>query len=396
MRQLVIVWAARTARALAALMLMSTLAFAQADVKKSPFGVGPAPQGTASQSTTPTGASGLWGWVLSTQAYYQREMASAVRNLKTANPAAAAGTLAFISFMYGVLHAAGPGHGKAIISSYVLANRQTMRRGIFLSFLSAFFQACSAILLVAILAIALKATSLTMKSAETWIEVVSWAAVVAVGLWLLYRQIKPLWKTSEHGHAAAHVHLQTAPVPEMATAGHVHGPGCGHDHDHVQPARSVGRVAFSEPGPVAAKHVHGPGCAHGHDHAHDASCGHVHMPEPSQLEGPWSWSKAISLAMTVGIRPCTGAILVMLFALSQGLLWAGIFATFMMSFGTALTVSALAALAVGSRDLALRLTGKESAWAGRVETAIGIGGALFVVLLGVAGFITSLTVTSPF
>jgi nickel/cobalt transporter (NicO) family protein len=120
------------------------------------------------------------------------------------------------------------------------------------------------------------------------------------------------------------------------------------------------------------------------------------MPEPSQLEGPWSWTKAISLAMTVGIRPCTGAILVMLFALSQGLLWAGIFATFMMSFGTALTVSALAALAVGSRDLALRLTGKESAWAGRLETAIGIGGALFVVLLGVAGFITSLTVTSPF
>lgn len=120
------------------------------------------------------------------------------------------------------------------------------------------------------------------------------------------------------------------------------------------------------------------------------------MPEPSQLEGPWSWTKAISLAMTVGIRPCTGAILVMLFALSQGILWAGVFATFMMSFGTALTVSALAALAVGSRDLAVRLAGKESAWAGRVESTVGIAGAVLVIALGTVGFITSVTTTQPF
>ena len=120
------------------------------------------------------------------------------------------------------------------------------------------------------------------------------------------------------------------------------------------------------------------------------------MPEPSQLQGPWVWSKAIALAMTVGIRPCTGAILVLLFALSQGILWAGIFATFMMSLGTALTVSALAALAVGSRDLAVRLAGKESAWAGRLESVVGIGGALLVILLGTAGFLVALRGPAPF
>ena len=120
------------------------------------------------------------------------------------------------------------------------------------------------------------------------------------------------------------------------------------------------------------------------------------MPEPSQLEGPWVWSKAISLAMTVGIRPCTGAILVMLFALSQGLLWAGIFATFMMSFGTALTVSALAALAVGSRDLAVRWAGRDSKWALRLETVAGIGAAVLVILLGTAGFIAALRGPAPF
>lgn len=405
MRQLLMAWRARLGIVLAALVLASSMALAQAEVKKSPFGAGPAPIAQpAGSGQTVTGASGFWGWVLSTQAHYQRQMASAVREMKTSNPAGAALTLAFISFMYGVLHAAGPGHGKAIISSYVLANRQTLRRGIFLSFLSAFFQALSAILLVAILAIALKATSLTMKSAETWIEIVSWAAVALVGVWLLYRQLKRVPGTSHGGdHHHQNRHGEATPVPELVTAGHVHGPGCGHDHhnhnhhDHhdAASARKVGRVAFE---PASPPHVHTAACAHGHDHGHvhDASCGHVHMPGPEQLQGPWDWGKAVSLAMTVGIRPCTGAILVMLFALSQGILWAGVFATFVMSFGTALTVSILAALAVGSRDLAIRLSGKESAWASRIESAVGIGGAVLVIALGAIGFVTSLTTSAPF
>ena len=177
MYQLVRKWTARVVLALAALFVVTSLAMAQAEVKKSPFGVGPAPAPVASSNTVaaPVGSNGVWCWVMATQQYYQREMATAVRDLKTASPMAAALSLALISFMYGVLHAAGPGHGKAVISSYVLANRQTMRRGIALSFMSAFFQACSAILMVAVLALALKATSLTMKSAESWIEIASWA-----------------------------------------------------------------------------------------------------------------------------------------------------------------------------------------------------------------------------
>ncbi|MEQ1696829.1 MAG: nickel transporter [Hyphomicrobiaceae bacterium] len=392
MHQLVKKWTARAVAAVAALFVVTSLALAQAEVKKSPFGVGPAPVTSSKAVSAPVGSSGFWGWMMATQQHYQREMATAVRGLKTASPMAAALSLAFISFMYGVLHAAGPGHGKAVISSYVLANRQTMRRGIALSFLSAFFQACSAIIMVAVLALALKATSLTMKAAESWIEIASWALVALVGVWLLYRQVKPML-----AGPAAHDHEHNHVPADLVSAGHIHGPGCGHDH---APLKSSPRVAFPAPEKSAAKpHVHGPGCAHEHDHKHvhsAACCGHAHMPEPSQLQGPWEWSKAISLAMTIGIRPCTGALLVLLFALSQGILWAGIFATFMMSLGTALTVSALAALAVGSRDLAMRLAGKESAWAGRVETAVGIGGALLVILLGTAGFLVALRGPAPF
>lgn len=115
------------------------------------------------------------------------------------------------------------------------------------------------------------------------------------------------------------------------------------------------------------------------------------MATPAQLQGPWSWSHAWSLAFSIGIRPCTGAIGVLLLSLSLGILWAGVFATFTMAIGTALTVSALAAMAVGSRELAKRVAGgSESPWAATVSRAAGIGGSALVMVIGATFFIASL------
>ena len=111
-------------------------------------------------------------------------------------------------------------------------------------------------------------------------------------------------------------------------------------------------------------------------------------PIPKQLEGAWSWRKALPIAFAVGVRPCTGAILVLVFAIGQGLLWAGVFATFAMALGTAITVSALAALAVGSRELAVRIG--NGGGGERVRLVAGIGGSALVMLMGVALFIGSL------
>lgn len=113
------------------------------------------------------------------------------------------------------------------------------------------------------------------------------------------------------------------------------------------------------------------------------------MPDPRQLEGEWSWAKALPIALAVGVRPCTGAILVLVFAIGQGLLWAGVFATFAMALGTAITVSALAALAVGSRELAARI-GNRSVGSERVRIAAGIGGSALVMLMGAVFFLGSL------
>jgi ABC-type nickel/cobalt efflux system permease component RcnA len=377
----------RSLAALCALLLCVVAgfgAFAQDAPQKSPFGVPLAPgQSTAAapgQKAERTFFGDLWSYVLTQQQRINRELAAAVRQLKTGNVLDATLLLAFLSFTYGVLHAAGPGHGKAVISSYVLANEKTVRRGIMLSFLSAFFQALSAIAIVGVLAIALNATSLEITATEKWIETISWGFVALIGIWLLYGQLSALFKRrGSDAYPAGHHHHDDHAHPHGH--GHDHaGCGCGHDHgsDHV---RSKARV-------FARTHTH----SHGHHvHAEDGSCcGHAHMPDPKQLEGPLSWSKAIAIALSVGIRPCTGAILVLIFAMSQGLLIAGVFATFAMALGTAITVSVLASLAVGSRELATRMAGGESRFAGAVATGAGLLGSTLVFLMGAAFFVASL------
>jgi nickel/cobalt exporter len=386
----------RSFSALAALMLgllFSFGALAQSEPQRSPFGVPLAPgQSTSTPHKAERSFIGdAWSFVLAQQQRINRELAGAVRQLKTGDVMSATLMLGFLGFMYGVLHAAGPGHGKAVISSYVLANEKTVRRGIMLSFLAAFIQALSAIAIVGVLAIAMRATSLEIKSAEAWIETVSWGLVALIGVWLLYGQLSKLFKRApsvaagspaaghhslEHAHGHSHDH------------GHAHGHGncgCGHAHSHDDHAHVPAKVYV--PAKVQA---HAP-APDDHVHAADGSCcGHAHMPDPAQLEGTLSWRKALAIAFSVGIRPCTGAILIMIFALSQGLLIAGIFATFAMALGTAITVSTLAALAVGSRELATRLAGGESRFAGAVATGAGLVGSALVFLMGASFFVASL------
>lgn len=370
-------------RSLAALgaLILCLLAFsfaapAHAEPKASPFGLPLAPgQSTAAapaQNAERSLLGDLWSTVLAQQQRINRELAAAVRQLKTGNVLDATLLLAFLSFTYGVLHAAGPGHGKAVISSYVLANEKTVKRGIMLSFLSAFFQALSAIVIVGVLAIALNATSLKISATERWIETISWGFVALIGIWLLYGQLGALIRRRAEPTAVVHHHPRVHAQAHDPAPGHGGGCGCGSDHGHTH------------------THAHGP-IHEPHVHAADGSCcGHAHMPDPGQLEGTMSWRKAIAIALSVGIRPCTGAILVLIFSLSQGILIAGIFATFAMALGTAITVSALASLAVGSRELAVRMAGGESRLAGAVATGAGLFGSTLVFLMGAAFFVASL------
>src|SRR5579872_385199 len=111
-------------------------------------------------------------------------LASMIRTAK--NDGSALWALMGVSFVYGIFHAAGPGHGKAVISSYLLANEETWRRGIVLSFASALLQAATAVAIVAIAALHTGATAKMMGDTVRVIEIVSYALITLVGLRLLW------------------------------------------------------------------------------------------------------------------------------------------------------------------------------------------------------------------
>ncbi len=328
-----------------ALLVATMLADAalHAALAQNPFG--------APRAAPDAQVGGIVGWLLAKQSEFYREMSSTIRAAKS--DGSAVWTLLAISFAYGIFHAAGPGHGKAVISSYLVANEETARRGIALSFASALMQALVAVAIVGVSAWLLNATAKTMCGAERAIEIASYALIAAFGARLVW--------TKGGGFFRA---LQAQrPAPAMAAAHH-HEHGHGH-HDH-------------------------------RDHVHDEHCGHSHGPAPSELAGPGGWRRGLGAIFAVGIRPCSGAILVLVFALAQGLFWAGVAATFVMGLGTAITVATIAVIAVSAKSLARRLGAGRDGGGALVMRGIEFAAAGLVLLLGIgllAGYIAAERVT---
>ena len=335
--------AIRTAFALLAFVYVLTHFLGHAHAQSS-LGIG------ANEATLPsTGLfAGVLNWVNIQQQGFYRSLTGAMRAMRDGG----GGTwlLVGLSFAYGVFHAAGPGHGKAVISSYMLANEVALRRGVLLSFVSAMLQALTAIVVMSAVFLVLRGTSVSMTDATRFLEIASYALVTGFGAWLLWRKAGPplrrrLLGAPAHSLSAAHAH-------------HHH-----HDHHH--------------------DHGHGEVCE---------TCGHAHAPDPTLISGDrFDWRTAWAAIAAVGLRPCTGALIVLSFAFLNGLWVAGIVSVFAMAVGTAMTVSALAALAVFAKNRAVAFAG-DGRVGNRVHMAIEIAGAAFVFLLGLTLLTASLAV----
>jgi nickel/cobalt exporter len=312
-----------------------------------PFGI--------ARGTAPPEVGGFAGWILQKQAEFYRMLSGLIRAAKA--DGSAAYTLMGISFLYGIFHAAGPGHGKAVISSYLVANDETWRRGIALSFASALLQAFTAIAIVGIAAAMLGATAKAMGNTVRVIEIVSYALIVLIGLRLLWvkgRAFLRLLRGETHtDHAHGHAH------------NHHHDHNHNHDHHHHHHS-----------------HDHSD---HHHDHSHEdeaSAWGHAHAPEPQELTGRHWFRRGLSAIIAVGLRPCSGAIIVLVFALAQGLFWIGVASTLLMGLGTAITVAAIATLAVGARGLAGRLAKAKPGPGLLLVRGLETAAALLIVLFG--------------
>jgi nickel/cobalt exporter len=285
------------------------------------------------RSAPPPPATGFFGWIFAQQAAFYEQLRNAIKLATT--DGSAAWTLITISFLYGIFHAAGPGHGKAVIASYMLADNATWKRGALLAAISAFVQATVAVVFVGIAVLALGTTARNMNMAASAIEIVAYSLIVLLGLYLLWKKGAAFF-AAWRGKAVAHDH-------------HDHGHDHGHHHDH----------------------------GHSHDHH-----GHSHGPEPAELKGEDWLKRGMVAAVAAGLRPCSGAIIVLVFAIAQGIFLIGIAATFAMGAGVAITVTAIALLAVFGKGVAVWLTG---AMGGRGELmlrAIEVFGALIVIALG--------------
>jgi len=323
-------------------------------------------------------ATGIVGWILAEQSQFYRALSGLIRTAKTDGSAYWA--LMGISFAYGIFHAAGPGHGKAVISSYLLANEETWRRGVALSFASALLQALTAIVLVGIVAVLLGATAKMMGDTVRIIEIVSYALIVLLGarlLWVKGRGFIHAWAglgsdAGASSTAAAH-HDHDA---------HAH---CHHDHAHYKHAHA--EHAHREHGHHSHGHDQSDNHAHAHDHDPDEEesvlpWGHVHGPEPEELAGAGGWRRGLAAIVAVGLRPCSGAIIVLVFALAQGLFLAGVASTFVMGLGTAITVAAIATIAVAAKAAAIRFAGTRAGYGTLALRGVEVGAALLIMAFG--------------
>ncbi|MBZ9809833.1 nickel/cobalt transporter [Mesorhizobium sp. BR1-1-9] len=343
-------------------------------------------------------------WINLRQQEFYRALATAMKAMRQDN--SKLWVLIGLSFAYGIFHAAGPGHGKAVISSYMVANEVALRRGILLSFVSALLQGLTAVAVMAVAYFVLRGTAVSMTDAAWFMEIMSFVFVTLFGAWLLWRKLGPSilrlfgrgpayslsaahagHSHASHSHAGLTGHTGSSHAAHSHSAHALHGHdrhdhGHGHSHDH------------HDHGTHDHHHDHG-----AHDHAHHdhaagevcETCGHSHAPDPALLSGDrFDWRTAWTAVAAVGIRPCSGALIVLSFALLNGLWLGGLLSVLAMSIGTAITVSALATIAVTAKNWAVYFAG-DGRMGNRIHSIVEIGGAAFVFLFGLLLLSASLT-----
>lgn len=276
-------------------------------------------------------------WAAGAQRELQGPLAGAVRAVKAGQPAAWAGLLA-VCFGYGLVHAAGPGHGKFVIGGYGVARRVPVLRLSLVALAASLAQAGVAVALVGAAVLVLGWTRESVTGlAEGTLAAASWVAIAAVGLWLVWRGGRRMVAARAEGHVHAH----------------------GHGHEH----------------------------AHGHGHAHgpECGCGHAHGPSPDAVAALTGWRDTLALVGAVAVRPCSGALFLLILTWQLGIFAAGVAGAFAMGLGVAAVTVGVAVLAVWSREGMLAGLGEARVWRALPVLEIAGGAVIVALALGMLG-----------
>ncbi len=255
---------------------------------------------------------GLWIWqawpqVMLKSALWQREMnqqLSSLLNAVATHPERAGGSLLLLSFMYGVLHALGPGHGKVVIATWLATHPSKLKSSIVLTLAAALLQGLVAIGLVAGVLTVLQLPARQLHLSGFWLEKGSYALVGGLGILLCWRAIKD--------YARCYVNLGLS---------------------------LLRRAMFT---------------------MKKCGCGHQHLPTQEQLHSGDDWRARLMIVLSMGMRPCSGAIMVLLFSKVIGVFSWGMASVLAMAAGTSLTITSLALLVHTFRALAVKLSGNKT------------------------------------
>ena len=218
-------------------------------------------------------------------------------------------TLIFISFFYGIFHAIGPGHGKFILTSYLALEQSKLRQAVKISLASSIVQGIVAILLVSIIIVAFTLSRTYFNLTLKWVERGSFMLMILLGVYWIYQA----W--------------QGIRPPKLQI-------------------RKISPMQMSqEKTPLVSHHIH-------HEHC---GCGHQHLPSSVQMNQSTGWKSQLFLILSIGSRPCSGAILVLFLSYTLNIYLWGILATLMMALGTGITLTIFALIVIFARHKAVQL-----------------------------------------
>ncbi|WP_449557100.1 nickel/cobalt transporter [Huaxiibacter chinensis] len=288
-------------------------------------------------------AGAVWLWqawpqVMMKSILWQREVNQQMSSLLkavAADPAKAGGSLLIFSFLYGVLHALGPGHGKIVITTWLATHPSKLKSSIGLTLASSLLQGMVAIVLVVVVLTLLKLPARQLHLSSFWLEKGSYALVGVLGLLLSWRALKKLRM------------LMRKPTFKTFTPHHVHNAQCG--------------------------------------------CGHQHLPTQAQLQSGEDWRARLMIILSMGMRPCSGAIMVLLFSKVIGVFSWGVISALAMAAGTSLTITSLALLVHSFRQLAVKLSGNATPvlWKQVGWTTLALAGGIVLLVAAVTLWISA-------
>ncbi|MCM2972795.1 nickel/cobalt transporter [Larsenimonas suaedae] len=276
-------------------------------------------------------------------------LVDAISALERAPDVTAWSALLGVSFGYGVFHAAGPGHGKIVLSTYLASQGGAWRRALGLSAMASLLQGLTAVLLIAVLVFGLGWLTREAMGSVEHAELASFLMVTLVGVWLCWRSVIRLRRALAGSDTA--ITERDRSISSMSAPSSFSPP-------------AFGSMVFA---PSTPAHRHSPQCG----------CGHEHHIGPDTAR---DWRVALLTVLSIGVRPCSGAVLLLGAAALLDQFGRGVIAVFAMSLGTALTVTALALLSVVARDWVsrhMRPTRHRRPWAAWISLA---GGALILAL----------------